>query len=128
MAKNREVSRATGQHVRRNMSALQIRTKVWLECDGAFVFGDGGLELLEEIQRLRSLTKAAEAVGWSYRHAWGYLRNAERRLGTPLVTTSPGKGISRGTTLSPAGARILVRLRGARRAATVNATKTWRHS
>src|SRR4051794_8243358 len=66
MAKNREVSRATGQHVRRNMSALQIRTKVWLECDGAFVFGDGGLELLEEIQRLRSLTKAAEAVGWSY--------------------------------------------------------------
>jgi molybdate transport system regulatory protein len=128
MAKNPEVSGTTGQHVRRNMSALQIRTKVWLECDGAFVFGDGGLELLDHIQRLRSLTKAAAAIGWSYRHAWGYLRNAERRLGAPLVTTSPGKGVSRGTTLTSAGSRILSRLRTARHAATVNATKMWRRS
>ena len=45
------------------MLALQIKTKVWLECGGAFVFGDGGLELLDHIQRLRSLTKAARS-GW----------------------------------------------------------------
>lgn len=110
------------------MLALQIKTKVWLERDDSFVLGDGGLELLHHIQRLRSLTKAAQAVGWSYRHAWGYLRNAERRLTTPLVKTSPGKGASRGTTLTPAGCRILTRLRSARRAAALNATRIWRRS
>lgn len=106
--------------------ALQIRTKVWLERDGTFVIGDGGLELLNHIQRLRSLTKAAQAVGWSYRHAWGYVRNAERRLGLPLATTSPGKGTSRGTALTAAGRQVLTRLRRAREAARVNAARQWR--
>ena len=110
------------------MAALQIRTKVWLERDGTFVIGDGGLDLLQRIQELRSLTKAAQAIGWSYRHAWGYLRNAERRLGSPLVSTSHGKGADRGTALTPAGHRVLTRLGQARRAATINATKMWRRS
>ena len=108
------------------MWPVQIRTKVWLEGSGGFVCGEGGLDLLRQIARLHSLTRAAEAVGWSYRHAWGYLRNAERQLGVPLTRTSPGKGADRGTVLSPHGRIILRQLNRASRAVSVAAARQWR--
>jgi hypothetical protein len=63
---------------------------VWLELEGRFVMGDGGLKLLEAIERLGSLAAAVQAMGWSYRHAWGYLRRAEAVLGVPLLTPRAG--------------------------------------
>ena len=61
--------------------AAQVKTKVWLELDGGFVIGDGGVRLLLGIVRHGSLAEAVRELGWSYRHAWGYLRQAEARLG-----------------------------------------------
>lgn len=49
-----------------------------------------------------SLSRGAQKVGWSYRHAWGYLRRAEGVLGTPLVAVRHGKGVSRGARLTDA--------------------------
>jgi molybdate transport system regulatory protein len=107
------------------MLTVEIQTKVWLEMSGVFVIGEGGLDLLRNVERLQSLTGAARAVGWSYRHAWGYLRNAAQRLGSPLVITSPGKGSRRGTTLSPIGSDILRRLDGACELVKVTAARHW---
>lgn len=84
-----------------------LRSKVWLELDGQFVLGEGGLALLHEINSSRSLTCAARRIGWSYRHAWGYLRNAEKRLDVVLTSPVAGKGRSRGTCLTPSGVVIL---------------------
>ena len=125
MLRNRSRVRSRDQPVRPSTLSPTIRTKVWLELDGAFVIGEGGVDLLRAIDRSRSLTRAAQTVGWSYRHAWGYLRNAENQLRTPLVATSPGKGGERGTTLTPAGRDILRRLGRARRIVTIAARKEW---
>src|SRR5262245_18766814 len=92
---------------------LQVRTKIWLERDGAFVIGDGGLRLVLEIDALGSLLAAARQIGWSYRHAWQYLRRAERAAGRRLVVP-PGKGPRRGTVLTADGRHILDLLRDAR--------------
>jgi molybdate transport system regulatory protein len=92
-----------------------LKTKVWLEVDGRFVIGDGGLHLLDAIGRHGSLLAAVREMGWSYRHAWGYLRRAEAALGTPLARPRPGKGRSRGMGLTAEGDRVLARLRAARR-------------
>ena len=105
-----------------------LRAKVWLERDGAFVIGEGGVDLLRAIDRWQSLTDAARAVGWSYRHAWGYVRNAEKQLCVPLVKTSPGKGSERGTTLTAHGRALLKRLGRARQAVAVAARRGWRQS
>jgi len=94
--------------------AAQPKTKIWLEHGGHFMIGDGGLHLLEGIARLGSLAEAVREIGWSYRHAWGYLRRAEAVLGAPLLLTRPGKGAARGTTLTPAGRLLLERLRALR--------------
>ncbi|HXG03170.1 MAG TPA: LysR family transcriptional regulator [Candidatus Binatia bacterium] len=76
--------------------------------------GDGGLRLLLGILRYGSLLKAAHAIGWSYRHAWGYLRRAEDALGTALVASRSGKGRARGMDLTDTGRRLLDRLQAAR--------------
>jgi molybdate transport repressor ModE-like protein len=76
--------------------------------------GDGGLRLLLGIVRHGSLVKAAHAIGWSYRHAWGYLRRAEQVLGAPLAASRSGKGPARGMDLTEAGRRVLERLEAAR--------------
>ena len=47
------------------------------EVDGQFVIGEGGFDLLNAVSTTGSLTGAAQTVGWSYRHAWGYLRRAD---------------------------------------------------
>ncbi|MDR7455592.1 MAG: LysR family transcriptional regulator [Armatimonadota bacterium] len=87
---------------------------MWLERDGRFVIGDGGLQLLLEVEARGSLLAAARQIGWSYRHAWQYLRRAEQVLGTPLVQARPGKGRRRGTVLTPGGRCLLGMLREAR--------------
>ena len=65
---------------------MRVRTKIWLETDdGRPVLGDGRLEILDAISRTGSLSAAARELGMSYRSLWGKVRNAEERLGVPLV-------------------------------------------
>src|SRR5215467_14147394 len=87
-----------------------IKTKVWMERSGRFVIGDGGLKLLLGVLEHGSLLGAAREIGWSYRHAWGYLKQAEAALQAPLTTPRPGKGASRGTALTETGRLVLEEL------------------
>lgn len=93
---------------------VQIRTKVWIERDGGFVIGEGGLRLLLEVVAQGSLLAASREIGWSYRHAWQYLRRAEQALGFALVTPRSGKGARRGTKVTPEGHSVLQMLERAR--------------
>lgn len=83
--------------------------KYWFEIDGRFVIGEGGLELLRAIRVRGSLARAAESVGWSYRHAWGYLRRAETALACPLTARRAGKGPARGLDLTVTANALLDR-------------------
>ena len=87
-----------------------VKTKVWLERNGQFVAGDGGLKLLLGILEHGSLLGAARQIRWSYRHAWAYLRRADAALGMPLTAPRPGKGTARGTVLTEAGRLVIERL------------------
>lgn len=95
------------QPVRRCIGTLTLRRKLWIELDGRFAIGEGGAELLREVERRGSLAEAARRVGWSYRHAWGYLRRAESVLGVSLMLTRPGKGSARGTVITRAAREIV---------------------
>jgi molybdate transport system regulatory protein len=98
------------QPVRPCIGTLTLRRKVWIELDGRFAIGEGGAGLLRELDREGSPAEAARRVGWSYRHAWGYIRRAEDVLGVPLVSTRPGKGSSRGAVLTDAVRHIVATL------------------
>jgi molybdate transport system regulatory protein len=84
-----------------------VRTKVWIEIDDRFAFGEGGLGLLQGIKQTGSLVQAAQRAGWSYRHAWGYIRQAEHALGLSLVRTIPGRGRRRGMQVTDDGSQLI---------------------
>ncbi len=87
---------------------LSVRSKVWLEATGRMIFSDGRLQLLEAVEELGSLRKAARRLGMSYRAAWGLLKVTERALGAPLLQVTIGGRTGGGARLT-AGARELVR-------------------
>jgi len=107
--------RATSlQNAQESIIAAQVKTKVWLELGGEFFVGDGGIHLLGGILRHGSLARTVREIGWSYRHAWGYLRRAERALQTPIVRNRSGRGSARGMELTETGHLLLERLRALR--------------
>src|SRR5499426_1148280 len=102
------------QNAHESIIAARVKTKVWLELSGEFFVGDGGIHLLGGIFQHGSLAQAVREIGWSYRHAWGYLRRAERALQTPIVRNRAGRGAARGMELTETGHLLLERLRALR--------------
>ncbi len=83
--------------------------KIWLERKGQPILGAGGATLLAAINQLENLTKAAQAVGMSYRYAWGYLRRIERALDEPIVTRQKGGAKGGGSMILTTLGRKLLR-------------------
>lgn len=67
-----------------------VRIHLWLETELGVYFGQGRLQLLEQIHEQGSLSGAARALGMSYRGAWGKIKTTERILGFQLVEKSGG--------------------------------------
>ena len=64
--------------------------KIWLEVENGYVFGEGSFKLLSKIKECGTIRGAAEDLAMSYRHAWGIVKNIERRLGKPILKTHKG--------------------------------------
>ena len=69
---------------------MKIKSKVWLEKEGQLVFGSGKALILKAINEEGSINKAAKKMKMSYRHAWSYIRAAEKRIGKLLVIKTKG--------------------------------------
>jgi molybdate transport system regulatory protein len=69
---------------------MEVRSKVWLEIDGNAVFGSGRRALLESIDKLGSINKAAQATNISFRKALSYIQCMEKRLNMKLVDRRAG--------------------------------------
>ena len=70
------------------MKTPTVRMHLWLESGESVYFGMGRVMLLDMIEQHGSLRKASEAMGMSYRAAWGKLRATEDALGVVLVESS----------------------------------------
>ena len=82
-----------------HIEAVQ-RMHIWLETKDGMLLGLGRIQLLELVEELGSLNKAAAAMGMSYRAAWGRMKQTETVLGSPLVERS---GPKKGFQLTPLG-------------------------
>lgn len=58
----------------------------------ASVAADPLLALLDAVHDSGGIAQAARELGWSYRHAWGLLRQGEALLGQPLLARGRGRG------------------------------------
>ena len=106
------MGRSTAAHAAR----LRPRLKVWLECDtGDGAFGDGRWRLLDAVAREGSLKAASDALGISYRKAWGDLRKVEECLGIQLIEKRRGGADGGETLLTDAGRQWLAAYKRFRR-------------
>jgi molybdate transport system regulatory protein len=85
---------------------IEVRSKVWLEDDGAPLMGAGRAQLLRTVDRFGSINAAAKELGMDYRKAWGLIDSMEKRLHFKLVIRRRG-GSSRGTALTEECRRLL---------------------
>ncbi|MEM2099626.1 MAG: TOBE domain-containing protein [Candidatus Bathyarchaeia archaeon] len=82
--------------------------KVWIEYMGKPVLGKGGAEILHAIAKENSLSKAAAALGMSYRYLWNYVQKIQRAVNAPIIETfKGGKAGGGGARLTPLGENLL---------------------
>jgi len=82
--------------------------KIWIEYEGKPVLGKGGAQILEQIEKEESISKAAEKLGMSYRYVWSYLQKIEKALGEPVIETHRGgKSGGGGAKLTELGKSLL---------------------
>ena len=86
---------------------LRVRSKIWFEVGGERVFGSGLAQLLENIDRLGSLSEAAKAQQISYRKGWGMIKEAKKRLGKRLVIPQVGGAGGGKCALTEEGRRMI---------------------
>ena len=86
---------------------FEVRTKVWIERDGAVVISDFLAELLEAVAEHGSVAAAAPALGLPYRTAWKKLREMEAAAGVPLIESTSGGSSGGQTSLSAAAIRLI---------------------
>jgi molybdate transport system regulatory protein len=72
-------------------SLPKIRLHLWIEAGDGLGFGLGRALLLDNIDRFGSLRKAAEAMGMSYRAAWGKIKKSEEVLEIKLITQNSSR-------------------------------------
>jgi len=88
---------------------MKPKLRVWVTFGDDLKFGDGRARLLETIEKLGSLRRAADEFEMSYRNAWGYLQELEQAAGFKFLERAPGGGPQSGMRLTRAGKRFLKR-------------------
>ena len=68
----------------------KVGIHILLERAGKAILGKSRLELLEAIDRCRSISAAASGIGVSYRHAWLMVQGMNEAAGEPLVVSVTG--------------------------------------
>jgi molybdate transport system regulatory protein len=86
---------------RRQDTVPAARVKVWIEVDGAYVFGRGICAILQAVRDSGSIKQAADDVGKSYRHVWARIKAAEQAIGDSLVVSRVGGSKTRRSELTP---------------------------
>ncbi|HEX3151992.1 MAG TPA: molybdate ABC transporter substrate-binding protein [Gemmataceae bacterium] len=84
-----------------------VGVRVWAERHGQAVLGPGGLELLEHLNRLGSISAAARQMGMSYRKAWSLVQTMNAAATSPIVALATGGTGGGGATLTPLGRNLV---------------------
>lgn len=90
----------------------RLNGRLWLETDEGRFLGIGRLELLERIAELGSISKAAQAMGMSYKRAWDLVSSMNAQAAVPLVSTQTGGTKGGGAVVTEAGQEAIAAFRG----------------
>jgi molybdate transport system regulatory protein len=78
----------------------KIRGTLWIECKGQGFLGPGRVELMQRIEKIGSINKAAAEMGMSYKKAWEMINALNTQAAKPLVITQTGGEKGGGSTIT----------------------------
>jgi molybdate transport system regulatory protein len=87
---------------------MVVAGRLWVEIDGENFLGAGRIELLEKIEALGSIRKAAISMGLSYRKAYYTIRSMNEVAPYPLVELRQGGKGGGCAMLTESGRKIVV--------------------
>ncbi|MGC8878031.1 MAG: winged helix-turn-helix domain-containing protein [Anaerolineae bacterium] len=90
---------------------MQVKANVWIERDGQVALSRWRVALLLAVQETGSISAAAQRLNIPYHRAWDKIRECERCLGVPLLTTQTGGLGGGGARLTPAAIDYIQRFR-----------------
>jgi len=90
-----------------NRQDMELTGALWLQKEHNKFLGGDRMALLENIDELGSITKAAKAVGISYKTAWDMVNLINNMADKPLVDRLTGGKGGGGTKLTAEGKRVL---------------------
>src|SRR5690349_14303487 len=77
--------------------------RIWIDTEEGPFLGYGRIELLQKIKELGSLRKAAMEMKISYRQAWEFIDQMNKRTGRPLIVSERGGKGGGGAVLTKEG-------------------------
>jgi molybdate transport system regulatory protein len=89
----------------------RVRGHLWIECEDGRFLGPGRVELLEKISEHGSISKAAAAMGMSYKKAWDLVDSMNAQARQPVVRTQAGGKQGGGATLTAEGEQLIAAYR-----------------
>jgi len=93
------------------MSGIELDGTLWLHKSEQRFLGSDRIRLLEQIGAVGSITKAAKAVGISYKNAWDLVNMINNLADRPLVERLTGGRGGGGTTLTDHGREVIRQFR-----------------
>lgn len=90
---------------------LELSGELWLRAGEQTLGGATRIALLAAIGDTGSITRAAKAVGLSYKAAWDAIDTMNNLAGEPLVTRATGGKGGGGTTLTPRATSLIAAFR-----------------
>ena len=90
---------------------IEPAPNVRLQIKRGVVLGPGKVALLEQIDRLGSISQAGKSMQMSYRTAWALVTAMNEHFIEPLVASSKGGAGGGGASLTPLGKEVLRRYR-----------------
>ncbi|MEI6173637.1 MAG: hypothetical protein WCR01_07775 [Bacteroidota bacterium] len=88
---------------------MTVAGRIWIETEGRNFLGAGRIELLERIEMLGSLRKAAISMGLSYRKAYYAVRSMNELAPLPVVELRQGGKGGGCAKLTETGRQFVVR-------------------
>ena len=86
---------------------FKITGMLRIESENERFFGPGRLQLLENIEKTGSISKAAKEMGMSYKKAWEMIHSMNSQTLKPLVETHTGGEKGGGTIVTDEGKLLM---------------------
>jgi molybdate transport system regulatory protein len=91
------------------MKKVTVNGRIWVEINGENFLGSGRIELLEKIEALGSLRKAAISMGLSYRKAYYAVRSMNELAPALLVELKQGGKGGGSAKLTRSGRKFVIK-------------------